>query len=138
MTITLADYWMGRDDEYPLAMTPAIEHNAEIWVDVVNGWLLEVPPELLEIDPGTGSLLRSGWRPPALNAKTPGAAKASKHMSAQAGDLHDPQGRLAKWAFEHQDTLKKHGLWMEHPSATPTWLHLQTLPPGSGNRVFYP
>lgn len=138
MTITLANYWMGRDAEYPLAMSPDIEHNAGIWVSVVNGWLLEVPPDLLVIDPGTGSLIHSGWRPPAVNAKTPKAAKNSKHMTGQAGDLYGPGNRLAQWAFNHQDTLKRHGLWMEHPSATTTWLHLQTIPPPSGNRVFYP
>jgi hypothetical protein len=34
--------------------------------------------------------------------------------------------------------LRDLGLWMEHPDKTPTWLHIQTVPPGSGNRVFWP
>lgn len=136
--LTLKDYWMGRDDDYPLAMTPDIERNAGIWVSVVNGFLLDVPPDLLLIDPSTGSYIHSGWRPPALNARTPYAAKNSKHMTGHAGDLYGPGNRLATWAFNHQDVLKRHGLWMEHPSHTPTWLHLQDIPPASGNRVFYP
>lgn len=136
--LTRADYWMGRDAKFPLAMTPEIEHNAEIWVDVVNAFLAEVPPELIQVNPATGTILSSGWRPPAVNAATPRAAKNSKHMTGQAGDLYGPDNKLALWAFNHQDLLKKLGLWMEQPNATPTWLHLQTVPPGSGNRVFWP
>lgn len=136
--LTLADYWMGRDAKYPLAMTPDIEHNAEILVDVLNGFLPEVPPELLVLDPQTGSYIHSGWRPPAVNAATPNAATNSKHMTGKAADLYGPGNKLAMWCFNHQDVLKRHGLWMEHPTATPTWCHLQDVPPGSGNRVFFP
>jgi hypothetical protein len=138
--LTLADYWMHRDVEYPLAMTPDIEHNAEILVDVLNGFMpeAEMAGAVFTINPATGSLLSSGWRPPAVNAATPHAAPNSKHMTGQAADLYGPGNVLALWAQQHQDLLKKHGLWMEAPSATPTWLHLQTVPPRSGNRVFFP
>lgn len=136
--LELKDYWMGRDAKYPLAMTPDIEHNAEILIDVLNKFLPDVPEGLLVIDPQTGSYIHSGWRPPAVNSMTPGAAHNSKHMTGMAADLYGPGNRLASWCFGNQYVLKKHGLWMEHPSATPTWCHLQDVPPRSGNRVFYP
>ena len=85
-------------------------------------------------------LHNSGWRPPAVNAATPGAALRSKHMLCQAIDVHDPEGLIDNWLMtpQGQDALTKIGLWLEHPSATKGWSHWQTVPPGSGNRVFYP
>ena len=82
--------------------------------------------------------LNSGWRPAAYNASVPGAAVKSKHISGQAVDAADPDGELDEYLFAHQDLLAKHGLWMEHPAATKGWCHLQSVPPRSGNRVFYP
>lgn len=140
MLLTLKDYWMGRDAKYPLAMSTVIDHNASILVSVVNGWILDAQArgaDLVE-KPETGTIVASGWRPPIVNASTPGAAVNSKHMTGQAVDLFGPGNRLALWAYHNQDLLKVHGLWMEHPTATPTWLHLQTLPPKSGSRCFYP
>lgn len=138
--LTLRDYWMGRDEKYPLAMSTEIDHNASILVSVVNGWILDAKSRgaVFEIHPETKTIVSSGWRPPAVNSSTPGAAKNSKHMTGQAIDLYGPGNKLATFAFENQDLLKEAGLWMEHPSATPIWLHLQTVPPKSGNRVFYP
>ena len=140
MLLTLRDYWMGRDEKYPLAMSTGIDHNASILVSVVNGWILDAKSRgaVFEIHPETKTIVSSGWRPPAVNSSTPGAAKNSKHMTGQAIDLYGPGNKLATFAFENQDLLKEAGLWMEAPSATPTWLHLQTVPPKSGNRVFYP
>lgn len=142
MQITTADYWMGRDAEHPLAMTPEIEHNAETTVRLVNELLAfamahEVKPHT---NPRTGSLVSSGWRPPAINAATPGAAFRSKHMTGQAVDLFDPDGDLDEWLMSDagQKALVRIGLWMEHPSATKGWCHLQTVPPRSLRRVFYP
>jgi hypothetical protein len=92
----------------------------------------------VESSPATGSPISSGWRPMAVNARVPGAAPRSKHMSGQAVDLYDPEGDLDDWCMAHQDRLAAAGLWLEHPSATKSWCHLQSLPPKSGNRVFYP
>jgi|SRR6185369_8992351 len=129
--ITLTDYWMGRDKEFPLAMTPQIEHNAEITVQLANALLARF---------GQGRKVNSGWRPPQVNAAIPTAAVNSKHMSAQAIDLADPDGDLDDWLMSvpGQLALEDIGLWMEHPSATKGWAHVQTVPPKSGRRVFYP
>lgn len=109
--ISLNDYWRGRKDKFPLAMTPQIEANAQITVDLANHLLgyFELAGLQCPRSPITETQVASGWRPPVVNA-----------------------------VFANQHVLVKLGLWMEHPSATPSWLHVQTVPPGSGNRVFYP
>jgi hypothetical protein len=94
----------------------------------------------LETSPRTGSIVSSGWRPPAVNEATPGAAPRSKHLSCQAVDLYDPDGDLDDWLMtdDGQHVMQDLGLWLEHPAATKTWCHVQTVPPRSGRRVFYP
>lgn len=129
--ITLTDYWMGRDREFPLALTPQIEKNAALTVQLVNALLVRF---------GEGRKVTSGWRPPEVNAKTAGAAPKSKHMTGQAIDLADPEGDLDDWLMsaEGQAAMAELGLWHEHPAATKGWAHLQTVPPRSGRRTFYP
>jgi hypothetical protein len=134
--IALVDYWKGRDVLYPLAMTPAIWSNAARTVQLVN--------QLLSIF-GEQRGLTSGWRPPAVNANTPGASATSLHMTAEAADITDKDGQLDDWlmSLEGEAALVKLGLWHEHPSSTKGangdegWCHVQTRPPRSGNRHFY-
>jgi hypothetical protein len=57
-------------------------------------------------------------------------------MTCQAVDLEDKAGKLK--AFCTEEILEKYDLYMEHGSATPSWLHLQVVPPRSGRRIFYP
>lgn len=84
--------------------------------------------------------INSGWRPAAYNKalESQGAAKKSLHMSCQAIDLADATGAIKAWCMKNRSRLVEFGLYLEHPSATPRWCHLQSKPPGSGNRVFYP
>ena len=126
----LPDYWMRRDALYPRDMTPNIEHNAEIMVGLSNQLLTRF---------GQGRKVTSGWRPPSVNQNTPGASRTSKHMTAQAIDLADPDGDLDDWCMSSvgQRILIELGLWLEHPFNTPKWCHVQSIPPPSGNRVFY-
>lgn len=139
---TLADYFMGRRELYPLSMSPRIELEAMRTVELVNKLLSQslMFGVTLEINPRTGSIVSSGWRPPEVNQNTPGAAVKSKHMTGHAVDIYDPDGDLDDWLMSDpgQGALGEIGLWMEHPSATKGWCHLQTLPPRSGRRVFYP
>lgn len=140
--ITLADYWMGRDKPYAAALTPAIERAAFTTVDLANKLLAiaEADGISLSRNANTNSFVASGWRPPAINAATPNAAPSSKHMTGQAIDIYDPDGDLDEWllAAPGQRVLVNLGLWLEHPSATKGWAHVQTIPPKSLNRVFYP
>lgn len=138
--LTLADYWMGRDEDHEHALTATIRVNARETVHRVNALLAMMIADglLLEASPRTGTLVASGWRPPEINAATPGAAPRSRHMTGQACDLYDPEGLLDEWCQDHPDALAELGLWLEHPSATKSWCHIQTIPPRSGRRIFYP
>lgn len=127
--ITVDDYFMGRDKTHAADLTSEIRANADTTVYRVN--------KLLEIAKIPGKV-SSGWRPPSINAGVKGAAKKSKHMTGQACDVADPKGDLGHWCLTHLTELEKVGLWLEHPSKTPTWTHLQIIPPGSGRRVFMP
>ncbi len=82
--------------------------------------------------------VRSGYRPPDINAATPGAAQYSQHMFCRAVDLDDPHGELAAWCLGNLDLLEHFELYMEDPRWTPSWVHLQSLPPKSNSRVFIP
>lgn len=124
--VTLNDYLMGRDKLAPVS--DDVLDNAGVTVGRVN--------ELLAAF-GEPRRVTSGYRPASINAAV-GGAKKSNHMTCQACDLEDHNGRLDAWCMNNLDTLKRIGLWLEHPSATPGWCHVQTVPPKSGNRVFYP
>lgn len=127
--LKVTDYYMGRDREYRSELTRELRANARETVRRANRLMKRA---------GLFRKVTSGWRPAALNAKVPGAAKGSKHISCLAIDLEDRDGRLDAWCMAHLDVLADIGLWLEHPDATPDWCHLQTLPPRSGNRVFEP
>jgi hypothetical protein len=137
--ITLADYWMGRDVRYPLALDTQTRRNAQVTVDLANRLLVFAKLAGVALRANlAGNLVNSGWRPPAVNAATPGASATSKHMTGQAIDLFDPDGRIDMWMLSSPQPLIDLGLWQEHPDSTEGWAHVQTVPPRSGARVFRP
>ena len=69
-----------------------------------------------------------------INPKSMGSA----HVKAAACDIADPHGALDSWCLANLDALTECGLYLEDPSKTPRWTHLQVLPPKSGKRVFLP
>lgn len=125
--LTLKDYLMSRDSKYPLPQQVVV--SAAKLLDKVNGLIKEF---------GEERKVSSGWRPAELNATVPGAAKTSKHITGDAIDLEDRDGKLKEWCVFNQDKLELLGLYMEDPASTPTWVHLQQLPPRSGKRIFKP
>ncbi len=129
---------MGRDKHYPLSSE--VKSNAELMVHFVNEIVLflELDGVVVHTNPTTGSVLTSGWRPAELNATVPGAAVKSRHILGLAADIYDPDGEIDDYLLDHQDVLITFGLYMEHPSATKGWCHVQLSPPKSGKRVFYP
>lgn len=135
--LRLEDYWMGRNDTHPDDLSPEIVRNATHLLRRVNT-MLALVQMVIEPHPVTRTPISSGWRPPSVNANTPNAAPRSKHMTGDAVDIYDPDGELDDWCMEHLDILAECGLWLEHPSATKGWCHLQQVPPRSGKRVFYP
>ena len=135
--ITLADYWKGRDRTAAAELTAEMVENAKLTVERVNALLT-----LFYRDNAAAAIrtVNSGWRPAAVNARVHHAAKGSRHLTAQACDLSDDDGQLDGWLMSErgQQALTACALWMEHPAATPRWSHVQTVPPRSGRRVFYP
>ena len=139
--ITRNDYFTAtdgtrRDIHYSGDMNPMIEDNAEVTVGKAN--LL-----LARFRESTGDTaqrkVNSGWRPPMVNASTKGASPTSRHMTGEAIDIGDEDGKLDEWLMTEVGTaaLIELGLWHEHPRDTPGWAHWQTVPPKSGNRHFY-
>lgn len=126
--IQLKDYWMGRDVSYAGELTPQLQANAEEWCRRYN-----VISEIYEKDTGRKApdAMSSGWRPKSLNATVPGAAKTSRHITCEAGDVVD-NGPFDKWCMDHPEILKEVQLWQEHPGWTDGWCHLQTVPPRGG------
>lgn len=115
--IAKSEILMGREVLYPL--TPELEANlSKLWAAV----------NIVRTVWGQPMSVSSGYRPPAINAKTPGAAKNSAHMTCQAVDFWDPEHKLARFLQANQDLLVRAGLWMEAPNRTPTWVHLQIRP----------
>lgn len=127
--IDMTDYLKGRDKQYPEDFTDEIRANAMFTITRVN--------DLLRVS-GFSRRVTSGWRPSSLNAKVPGAAKRSNHIMALACDLEDTDGKLDAWCVTNLDKLEGIGLWLESPTGTRGWCHLQVVAPKSGNRVFIP
>lgn len=138
--ISVHDYYMGRDVEYRMLLTPELRANAVVTVHRANLLLNAAftAGVYLDPDPVTGTLVSSGWRPPTVNANTPNAARKSKHMTCQAVDINDDNGELDEWCLSNFDFLEEVGIWLEHPLSTKGWCHWQIIPPKSGNRIFYP
>jgi len=70
-------------------------------------------------------------------------SKKSKHLEGLAVDIDDDdKGALWQWIFDNRKLLAEIGLWVEHPCWThcngKSWIHLQIVPPNSGNRFFIP
>lgn len=65
----------------------------------------------------------------------------SNHLKGLAVDLvpiEDDIKHLHDWCLDNIKLLEEIGLWCEHFDYTPKWLHLQIVPPKSGNRFFMP
>jgi hypothetical protein len=114
----------NREKEFPLSSE--LEANLSLLLQRVNKL------RLLWAKP---MIVTSGYRPGRYN-KAAGGAEKSAHLTCQAVDISDPKGEIGLWLFNNIQILKDCGLWMEHPGDTPTWCHLQTVPPKSGVRIF--
>jgi hypothetical protein len=128
-SISLADYFMGRDKAYAAELNAELRANAVLTVERAN---------MLLVRARFSGTVSSGWRPRAVNAAIPNASPRSKHLSCQAIDLNDEGDALDAWCLQNLAALEEIGLWLEHPDATPGWCHLQIVPPRSGRRVFTP
>lgn len=126
--ITKDDYLKGRHVAAPLNAQQ--EANMEALIDVIN-LLLNEPT-----CPGYFGV-SSGYRPASINSAVGGALK-SAHLTCEAIDLRDAAGLIDKWLIKEAHLLEKYDLYLEAPSKTPGWCHLQTRKTRSGNRIFLP
>lgn len=135
--ITLDDYWHGYKTRFAADLKPYIEANAKITIERANKLLNSFYAVYAQ---GLTRTVNSGWRPPAINAQTPGAARNSLHLTGEAVDLSDGDGDLGRWCLSPAGlvALEQIGLWIESPAYTRRWLHAQCRGPKSGNRVFIP
>ncbi len=127
--ITISNYYKGRDKQYPYDLSDNVRVNAEKLLIKVNELLTRF---------GQDRAVTSGWRPYSLQMEINPRAPNSKHITGDAIDLEDKDGKLKEWCVFNLHHLEELGLWLEHPSATPTWVHLQQKPPNSGKRIFQP
>ena len=122
---------MGRDLTHAEELTNEIMANAQVTVERVNDLLQRANrSDIHEV--------RSGWRPQGINDVTANSAAHSRHLTGQAVDLPDTDRNLATWCVDNLDDLEAVGLWMEDPRWTPTWVHLQIVPPRSEKTVYIP
>ncbi len=124
MYIKRDEVLMGRDKEFPL--TPDLEANLTKLLTALNG---------LREKYGKPMIVSSGYRPGKYNTAA-GGAKNSSHLSCEACDFKDSSGELKKWCTDNVPVLEEFGLYMEDPTRTPTWLHVQIRP--TKNRIFKP
>ncbi len=131
--LTLDDYF-GRVSHIAKPSQEVADNALELLAKV-NLLLARAAPE---VECAAIPRVNSGWRPESYNATIANASPRSKHITGQAVDIADPEGELDDWCMQNVDFLVDVGLYLEHPLATKSWTHLQSVPPKSGNRVFYP
>lgn len=125
--VSVEEYLMGRAKQEELS--DELKANMNMLIPRAN--------DLLEKFGGYRKV-NSGYRRQADNDATSNAAKKSKHLICAAVDLEDADGKLKAFCMSNLNILKDLGLWMEAGASTPSWCHLQCIPPKSGNRVFLP
>lgn len=131
--ILLEQYLQGRDKTYFSFYTKVIEDNAEKFLTQLNGFFKDLG---LNTDTLT---ITSGWRPPPINSKV-GGAPSSYHLRGRACDfLDDASGTLDAKISLVPGLLAKWNLWLESPSSTPGWVHLDNGDrPDRPTRIFLP
>lgn len=130
--ITLKEYLMGREKEFPLDMQQA--QNAADLLARVNYLFGRL---------NLHAKVSSGYRPCAIN-KTIGGAKLSTHTVCKGIDFVDVYGKIAILLLKRLDLLEECGLWIENPQYTTKeidgkmvyWIHLDSKE--RKNRVFNP
>jgi hypothetical protein len=131
--LTVEDYLMGRDKDFPLAKDQAYN---------MGNLLLRVNSLITKLNIET--YITSGYRPGMYNS-TAGGSSRSAHLTCQAVDLYDKFGKFGQLLDARRDLLDQFELYLESPKYTVKhkqdgsivyWVHLQTRK--TMNRVFIP
>ena len=127
--ISKEEMLQGRDKQYPNDYTQEVSDNLDKFLEVFNK-VREAYGKPMKVN--------SGWRPPSINASTPGAATHSKHMLGLAIDIADGDNEVMNWVLENLDLMQELDLYMEDFRWTPGWTHFGLGAPASGKRIFVP
>lgn len=122
--ITRSEILKGREVAHPLS--PLLESNLEQLLIGLNKFREKY---------GKPMTCTSGYRVAAQNASI-GGAKKSAHLTCEAADFADKDGKLAMYCLQNVKVLEECGLYMENPAKTKGWVHLQTRE--TKNRIFNP
>lgn len=129
MSISKDELLKGRDTQYPNDYTQEVSDNLD---------KLLIPLNQIRDAYGKPMIVNSGWRPPSVNAATPGAATKSKHMIGLAADIADSDNAVMNWVLQNLDLMQQLGIFCEDFRWTPGWVHFGLGPPASGKRIFVP
>ena len=135
--ITLSDYfgvWKNHKD-----LTDEVRINALMLLKKVNALIVDYGAKTgndLSVNPKTKSFVSGetggGFRP----QDYPVGASKSSHKVGMGIDIYDRDDKLKNWLVKNKEFLVKHELYMENPSFTDSWTHLQSRP--TKNRIFTP
>ncbi len=136
--ITIEEYF-GEFSGHPDA-TPERKAAAAAMLEKVNALRVEAEADgvVFERNPKTGTVIsgtgHGGFRPENCDI----GADHSTHKDARAVDNYDPLRRFAQWCVNHPERLVARDLHREREEWTPTWVHLQDVPPRSGKVAYVP
>lgn len=129
--ITKEMYLKGRDKAYPKEFTSECETNMIALLTKVNKFLTVCKLQHVSIS--------SGFRPESLNSSVRGAANKSNHITCHAVDIIDVTSYpVMRAVLANLKEAEKLGLYFEDFRWTPSWVHIQDVPPKSGNRIYIP
>lgn len=83
-------------------------------------------------------VVTSGLRSEADQQRINPSAPKSNHLRGLAVDIYDAQGTVMRFILANLDLMKDLGLYFEHFNWTPDWVHVQSIAPKSGKRIFIP
>lgn len=113
--------------------TPEIDANLQILLEKMNKVRVAYAQPMI-----VTSGLRSEKLQEALIIAGKSNAPKSHHLTGEAVDIQDKDGKLAEWVKANISLMEQIGLWFEDPASTVGWLHCQIVPPKSGKRFFIP
>ena len=128
--ITLEQYFAKYKDSPDI--TPAVRKNAEKLLNAVNEArrLASLDGVQFEVNPSTGNYIsgqgNGGFREQACVVGAP----KSTHKTGEGIDNYDLNTQFARWCYTNGRILEELGLTMEDHRWTPSWVHLQSRPPG--------
>lgn len=116
-------------------LTPDIKANIGVLIDRLSQ-IREAYGKPMIVTSG----LRSQEDQMRINANAP----KSTHIQGEAADIQDKDGKLRDFILANMDLMAKIGVWFEdfdstkgsHPGGG--WVHIQSVPPKSGKRVYIP